>query len=1497
MYSVEDLLISHGYKISSNNNVPPSHSSSSQEQRPPTRSSSRCEITDKRTGHGSVNGYKTDCVYGGGVNQTSSRGVPSDTEIRDKNQRTEGDNANLVDGHSPRGTLTSDSGFHDAHREIYTHLRPESEVSYWRRRGQDFNMLLDYVDIREPQGKQLGGQHKAEGMQRRPESALTTEEHRRERQRRADSARARERELALYQWKMAAERKYQSLGTEEWRPAVGIGRHMSESEGERWAKEQRQPRTAEGAVPPRTKAKSQSLPRMAMPSDSIQYLSMSSSVQDPGGNYRINGHQSRVPQGRNLSEGESRERWVDNSRSGVQSAPPSKPRFSRPLRPPSYEVHQQMRGSSEMLSGDFVPHPRDRTPLPFSRQDYFSQELGGSGMEPPGYIPPPSYRRQPVIRGGHRTYANSMGNYQYRGDPYMQGPAMAEVQEWFMRQTGVAWPDNYRDGRRSMPCRRQAYPGYVEEHMGNIQYIPFDDPRVRHISGGKIDGNSLTDADKIRNIRKDIPITSSSEKSPEDSAFLLSGKSFSSTEASNSNISDCVNEAVIHKEVSGEVINSKSTNDENSNSFPASPDYSSIFQTTSSQQKPSINHRLCKTVTQVKTFEAQTAAENKKNKKKVKETMFCLVSVPVNMAVNKEATDPNNNEKVSSLIVAPLENSVTQHCNKDMPKIANSNVQLIQSSSSLNTKRTKKAPLRKEAIDIWSLQASADKELCYAGSWPGDQYKNQETQTGSLEGSRNTNAQTTQTQVTCDPPLSTDSGTATECSVNYKCPIKVQRNFNLSSNSAFYQTQTASSSSIKSPDQVITTPSPPSPDRQPPLGKNASKRHALNGQEAFGQFLLKPVNRRPWDAIGELESFNKELQDLNAKQQTTDQTIEDLDEALRNILEVDNMGTEFIRPELATHRIRSELAMHSLQQHKEINPEQQLKNENLDFRSDLEHRVVTHTGKDFREVGSAFSLPSGRIVNPYISPRQEMDGGFENYEVLSMIQDDPKSNRMDIPVPKESLLKDVGLTVYTAVPDSVKLGSPVLLSPESPMLTSPSDNSETCEVLQITSSDSGGDQNANSPDLSTNHKCSNSNIIFAIKPDHKKVSESSKVNTGSERSPRSHGVRRQHFTFLANYDNADYDDDPYLSNEKTIADEHLEALLSQEKANSMASEDLSNLYQIQCAKVIPVHESIEQRAARILGIAVPAEALVISQDCCKQDQENEHHDKESMEKAELVMQTKTIRPNEETQNVSREYKQVIETTVHTHIRLMENDPVIGQDHDSTEAKFCKDSHSSLVLDLPEFPPNNLRLSLPVTEDEDLILSVCGGEKKVPPAADMCEGQPDKSIVYHPSSVCRNEEMSAERINPAVEDESMSCVSGFKKEIQKGRGEEEIGKEETENRVQEDKVLEGVEDQFVSNEMRVNAEWQAAFEKKIDEDIDRTRDEEEETKEEIVETIIKSPQSMGCLSPVSQSRSATVVKREITLPDTFSMAADSDSLEDDEIHSVSDSYDPSRVETV
>lgn len=118
MYSVEDLLISHGYKVPqrNSNNVPVSHSSSphpaTYEKCLPTRSDSRCEIGEKRKGHSAVNGYEGDHVYsGGGIRQTPGRGFPGDTENRVRKQKTQDvDNGNLRDGRLPEDSMTTDSG-------------------------------------------------------------------------------------------------------------------------------------------------------------------------------------------------------------------------------------------------------------------------------------------------------------------------------------------------------------------------------------------------------------------------------------------------------------------------------------------------------------------------------------------------------------------------------------------------------------------------------------------------------------------------------------------------------------------------------------------------------------------------------------------------------------------------------------------------------------------------------------------------------------------------------------------------------------------------------------------------------------------------------------------------------------------------------------------------------------------------------------------------------------------------------------------------------------------------------------------------------------------------------------------------------------------------------------------------------------------------------------------------------------------------------------------
>jgi len=224
-------------------------------------------------------------------------------------------------------------------------------------------------------------------------------------------ARSREREAALHRWRTANNRKCQSLGTEEWRPAVCFGRQLSESEAERRTHEQQRlhARTPDGmGVHPRTKAKSQSLPRM-LPPDSLQYVDVvAPSGQEP--HRRVNGH---PPSPHDFYR--ATPRWPENGRpaSANQLSMTAKARFTRPPRPPSYEVHQQIRGSCEVLSGrdSVLSHARDRTPLPLTRPgdpplDYFAQDSG-----PPGYIPPPSYKRAPIMRGGRRGYGDIFVDY------------------------------------------------------------------------------------------------------------------------------------------------------------------------------------------------------------------------------------------------------------------------------------------------------------------------------------------------------------------------------------------------------------------------------------------------------------------------------------------------------------------------------------------------------------------------------------------------------------------------------------------------------------------------------------------------------------------------------------------------------------------------------------------------------------------------------------------------------------------------------------------------------------------------------------------------------------------------------------------------------------------------------------------------------------------------------------------------------------------------------
>lgn len=125
MYSVEDLLISHGYKLpkhttssSTPTTVPVSSSCQASSSSPPSYSKHH-EILENRPGPRTVNGYERGpgMPYGKGggtrLPQAYSGGCPNNNnnEHKERSQsRREGESRSQTDTHSLGESLTSDSG-------------------------------------------------------------------------------------------------------------------------------------------------------------------------------------------------------------------------------------------------------------------------------------------------------------------------------------------------------------------------------------------------------------------------------------------------------------------------------------------------------------------------------------------------------------------------------------------------------------------------------------------------------------------------------------------------------------------------------------------------------------------------------------------------------------------------------------------------------------------------------------------------------------------------------------------------------------------------------------------------------------------------------------------------------------------------------------------------------------------------------------------------------------------------------------------------------------------------------------------------------------------------------------------------------------------------------------------------------------------------------------------------------------------------------------------
>ncbi|GAA6227881.1 junctional protein associated with coronary artery disease-like [Lates japonicus] len=1298
MYSVEDLLISHGYKLPKSG--PPS--ATPYDKRP---ADCQRELVDNRAGRGTLNGYEADrgasitAIYGS--RQALVKGYPAtDNESGERNQRRKEAGIGILGDAQPLGdSLATDSGFYDVPSLTYSEplSHDERDVSYWRRRGQDFSILLDYAD-----GREL----RASAGAWRPQALIAAEEHRAERRAQQlweDISWLRDPDAGPGQLRVTGERKCQSLGTEEWRPAVGLGRQLSDGDGDRWAQDQYRLRTPEGFFHPRTKAKSQSLPRVLSPDgiDSRELIPSRPSLPDR--QQRISSTVFSGPYSRYIYSGAvGRERWGRNVGPSSHVALLPKPRFSRPLKPPSYEIHQQTRGSAEMLAIDQGAKQKDRS-IYYPRggelrQDYFAQHSAITGMEPPGYIPPPSYKRAPPPRAVSIN-RHEMANLRWRAEALQMHSS--DPGRWFSRQSSGSWLEHYGD--RGASYRKQVHSAH-EEQPGHARQLPTEDPRVKQISGGP-GGNSLTDLDKIRTINKEVPSAKILGQSTHDSAFPTQQGPALNTDgrktAPNDNDSS-------NRWCNRGIKKSDSVGPEQNRSqfFP-----SSILGKPPPPPCKPADQGVSETVTEVKKVEQPDPPEKDKSKnlkKRLSETIFCLVSVPVTPQLSGTIRDQNNNnEKSPDPADSPSDNKTGHLTNQSLQSTSSAEAELqaltgsiasSKTSSRASSKMFKKVPCRPPKINHY-------KELKLSGSWPSNQYRDQETQT-SPEARKPApeNKEAQQDPVPPDNEVPPDNSGVVGTAFSF--PIKGVKSLKLSSNSAFSLTSTFSNQLNKSTAQQPAVPSSGNVEETQPA--------ANSGQESFEQFLLKPAIQRPWDAVKELETIKKEVQDQqqqqSSKQPSVDKCIEDLNEAYKDILE---LGTASNKVPNGSVQIPERIKI-------------RLTSEPLNKPSSLRRSAVSWSvDPEYREVKSAFSRPATKSVTFSKQLREELpvpprETGFREYRVVAHLSrrrsNDGRTVKLDLPdEPIETPLCDFSPTTHTTAAE-------VPWADRQPMqdastLTSPPDYEDICQALRqsrdptdVNKASTGNSKpNDAEPlqDLSveSEEECpickrelENQMRQGPLPPLHEENSSDSSANQNGS-PPQCTALESPAEDTKTEEPN---DSSLNQSGSDLCADTREQHSLTQEnvgggeKTDNAQAENLDNLCAVTPAESIPANGATEESASTILANDVPADPQVTEEqrvsgtvtkegekEAIKGETPEGSADKQSTEvKTECERQDNTMSDDKQEQEKKPFAVPEHRLGLRTHL---------GRDHPG----------------LPEFPPDRLPLSVPPNLDRRLSLSLEG----------------------------------------------------------------------------------------------------------------------------------------------------------------------------------------------
>ncbi|XP_059337211.1 junctional cadherin 5-associated protein isoform X1 [Ammospiza nelsoni] len=873
MFSVEDLLISHGYKLSKN---PPA----SYENR---YDGYQHETTGSRSAQRpALNGIEAESRAGAYSKRPLVKTSSSSTE---SSHGSQGRQAGPGYHHDLQGLSTfhtSEGGAYDRpHLARSSQPKSDKDLAYWRRRGQDFSVLLGYSQKASVEMKGLAA---SPGAPRHPK----------ENQLKVGSGAGYGRRSGLQEsCEMPSACKWQSLEIESWNQPKKVGRQMSEGDREKLLQELYSLTLGDNVLSTQSRGKSQSLPRVLSP-ESMRCVEMPS-LTNSNNSLSVTKTPSYPPNRLGVEP-------AKHHGTGGNVLPLVKPKYGRPLKPPSYELKRQTRAPAETVG--FQDHYQKEEPVSYlGKVNEPRQDAGipDPGLEPPVYVPPPSYKSPPHQHVTPRSLSEvPKTNPCASSDP--QGPAEQVVpcQRPAMNTFEVGG-DLCKDNH--FPHGKQSHARRPADHLCSVQYIPFDDPRIRHIKIAPLEGlqgnsnhtenacSPSSGALQERNLEVQY-----------NSAFVDASNLSSSAKGERTSDSSPRSNRWLAPSIQDQENCALPDQRDNCRATNHSPRNEASTEYTKGKLSVRNSHmdNTCETVTKVKKFEPGTGMQSKKSsKKKMNETIFCLVSIPVKSESNLPDTDRNNNITQSPDKNRFDNNGALQE--QSLLSMSSTDLELQALTGSM----TNKNELQKQELwrpeefkqmnDLRFIQPTKHRELKYSGSWPGDQYKDQQTQTsfseepespeffhGTKPGKPDSSKQLSPKLPGCTTSTvgAKQTGSPSDersCRQN-SYSMKGQTHLSQSSNSAFSRTATS----------VLKSPSPKAHQSQPvPVQEREngllSKGDVVKGEpgapcnstEPFGQFLLKPVSRRPWDAISELESFNKELQG----QEESTSSEEDLDSA------------------------------------------------------------------------------------------------------------------------------------------------------------------------------------------------------------------------------------------------------------------------------------------------------------------------------------------------------------------------------------------------------------------------------------------------------------------------------------------------------------------------------------------------------------------------------------------------------------------------------------------